>query len=176
MDGGIWGAPWLGPAIVEQAATARVAVVHVDGEADLGAIRRATTTVLALVPRDAPPAQILRVVELGASGVLPADATPDEIAAAFAELRAGRTVVHPFAVALLVTALRKRCAHPGFALTPREQQVLAVLTEGRTTRGIATRLGIGFGTAQTHLKAIYKKLGVGSKAAAAIVALRHQLV
>lgn len=174
MDGTIWGAPWLAAAIVEQAASARIMVVHVDCDRDLDAIRRATTPVLALATT---PAQILRALELGAQGVLPSDASPDEITAALADLRIGRTVVHPVAVDRLVAALRTRgTTRHGFALTPREQQVLAALTEGRTTRGIATRLGIGFGTAQTHLKAIYKKLGVGSKAAAAIVALRHQLV
>jgi DNA-binding CsgD family transcriptional regulator len=59
-------------------------------------------------------------------------------------------------------------------LTSREREVLGELTEGHTTQTIATRLGIGFGTVQTHLK--YRKLDVGSKAAATAIALRHQLV
>lgn len=167
----IWGAPWLVPA-----GPPRAAVVHVAHEDDLAAIRRVVDLpVLALVPARA--GWVLRAVELGATGVLPVDASASEISAAIDELAAGRPVLPPFAAGLLVAAVRDReAARRGFALTARERQVLAVLVDGRTTRGIATVLGIGFGTVQTHLKNLYRKLGVGSKAAATAVALRHQLV
>jgi DNA-binding CsgD family transcriptional regulator len=47
----------------------------------------------------------------------------------------------------------------GEPLTPREQEILALLTAGESTREIAARLGIGPGTVETHVRRIYRKIG-----------------
>jgi DNA-binding CsgD family transcriptional regulator len=57
-------------------------------------------------------------------------------------------------------------------LTPRERQVLTMLTEGATTAGIAHRLGISRNTARTHVQNIRTKLGVGTRLEAAALAMR----
>lgn len=57
-------------------------------------------------------------------------------------------------------------------LTPREREVLAFLTEGKTTREIAAELDVGEGTVKCHLSSIYVKLGVSNRTAAALVGLR----
>jgi DNA-binding NarL/FixJ family response regulator len=48
-------------------------------------------------------------------------------------------------------------------LTPREAEVLELLTDGRTNAQIAQRLTIGIETVRTHARNIYRKLGVGSR-------------
>jgi DNA-binding CsgD family transcriptional regulator len=61
---------------------------------------------------------------------------------------------------------------PAFGLSPRESEVLAVLTEGRTNREIAERLFISERTVAVHVGKILAKLGVAGRVEAATVALR----
>jgi DNA-binding NarL/FixJ family response regulator len=62
------------------------------------------------------------------------------------------------------------------ALTPREVDVLGLASHGLTSSEIAEELFVSTLTVQTHIKNIYAKLGVGNKAAAVAVALRHGLI
>ena len=48
-------------------------------------------------------------------------------------------------------------------LTPREAEVLELLTDGRTNAQIAQRLTIGIETVRTHARNIYRKLGISSR-------------
>ena len=50
-----------------------------------------------------------------------------------------------------------------YDLTKREGEVFVLLAKGRTTDAIAERLVISPATAQTHVKSIYRKLGVRSR-------------
>jgi two-component system, NarL family, nitrate/nitrite response regulator NarL len=52
-------------------------------------------------------------------------------------------------------------------LSPRERQVLKLLSLGRTNRDIATALGISARTVGTHVGTIYRKLGVSDRVEAA---------
>lgn len=57
-------------------------------------------------------------------------------------------------------------------LTRREQEVLALVTEGRTNKEIAARLDMLPATVKKHLEHVYDKLGVRTRTAAAAAALR----
>lgn len=61
---------------------------------------------------------------------------------------------------------RGRPRHPE-VLTPREQDVLALVREGLTNEQIAGRLGIGFETAKHHVAQVLSKLGVETREEAA---------
>jgi DNA-binding NarL/FixJ family response regulator len=63
-----------------------------------------------------------------------------------------------------------------FGLTPREQQVLALVADGRTNREIAGTLFITEGTAAIHVSRVLGKLGVARRTEAAAVAHRLHLV
>jgi DNA-binding NarL/FixJ family response regulator len=58
-------------------------------------------------------------------------------------------------------------------LSPRERQVLALLSEGLTNREIGVRLGVKGITVNTFVSRIFTKLGVENRAAAAAYAVRH---
>ena len=62
-----------------------------------------------------------------------------------------------------------------FGLTSREVEVLRLVAEGLTDPQIADRLFVSRHTVNGHLKAIYAKLGVASRAAATRLALDHGL-
>lgn len=61
-------------------------------------------------------------------------------------------------------------------LTDREVEVLRLLARGAQRKQVARRLGIGVGTVHTHVSHIYEKIGVNSRAAAALFAMEHQLL
>jgi two-component system nitrate/nitrite response regulator NarL len=60
-------------------------------------------------------------------------------------------------------------------LTPRELDVLFLLTKGTSSRGIAVALGIQVNTVRTHVGSILTKLGVHSRLEAVAFALRAGL-
>ena len=57
-------------------------------------------------------------------------------------------------------------------LTPREAEVLTMLAKGMTTKQTARLLGVAPHTVNEHIKAVYKKLGVDSRAEAGAMAAR----
>ncbi|MGD9903962.1 MAG: HD domain-containing phosphohydrolase [Dehalococcoidia bacterium] len=71
--------------------------------------------------------------------------------------------------------VRRRPEHPG-GLSPRELDVLDLAARGLTTREIADRLGISPKTADHHIQHIYNKIGVSTRAAAALWAMQHAVV
>ena len=64
----------------------------------------------------------------------------------------------------------------GATLTPREEQVLRALANGRSTAEICAQLGITANTVRTHVQNIMTKLAVHSKLEAVTLALRNDLV
>lgn len=61
------------------------------------------------------------------------------------------------------------------ALTPRETEVLSWVAKGKTNRDIADILGMSPRTVNKHMEHIFEKLGVETRAAAAVIAEKHGL-
>ncbi len=70
----------------------------------------------------------------------------------------------------------RRGPRDAYGLSPREQEVLNILAEGRTDRDIAARLFISERTVHVHVRRILAKLGVSSRTEAAGLAIRQGLV
>lgn len=64
-----------------------------------------------------------------------------------------------------------RITSPHPRLTQREQEVLALLTVGRSNREIAAELSIGTSTVKSHLSSIYEKFGVSNRTQAMLFGL-----
>jgi DNA-binding NarL/FixJ family response regulator len=71
----------------------------------------------------------------------------------------GGSVVDPQVVGLLVCRRRKR--EPIDDLTPRERDVLALMAQGKTNRGIADSLVVSVSAVERHVTGIFVKLGLG---------------
>ena len=65
---------------------------------------------------------------------------------------------------------------PPAGLTDRQVEVLCLVAEGASNAEIAERLVISRRTAEHHVQHIYTKLGVSSRAAAALFAMEHDLL
>jgi DNA-binding NarL/FixJ family response regulator len=115
-------------------------------------------------------ADIVRAVDAGAMGYLLKDATPDEIFAAIRGAVQGRSVMSAPVASRLFQQLR----NPDEVLTPREAELLSLLTEGLSNRELGQRLFISEATVKTHLAHIYAKLGVETRAAAIATAIRRE--
>lgn len=70
----------------------------------------------------------------------------------------GGSALDPQVVATLIETPKRRSALD--ELTPRELEVLALMAEGRTNRGIARRLWLTEKTVETHVRTILMKLGL----------------
>ena len=78
------------------------------------------------------------------------------LASALHRVHAGETVVDPDLVTELLDSPRR--TDPLAELTPREREVLALVAEGRTDRGIAEALWLSPKTVETHVRTIFRKL------------------
>jgi DNA-binding NarL/FixJ family response regulator len=65
---------------------------------------------------------------------------------------------------------------PTIRLSPREIEVLTLLSQGSTDQEIADALAIRHRTVTTHVTNIFNKLGVNTRTAAASLAIRRDLV
>ena len=106
----------------------------------------------------------------GAAAYLLKDTLSDELVRVVREVYAGGRPVG----AEVKARLDERASQP--TLTPREIQVLELLSQGNRNKSIASRLGISEETVQVHIKNIFAKLKVNERTAAVNVALRRGIV
>ncbi len=123
----------------------------------------------------------LDALRAGVRGVLPRDASGGEMAAAVLAAAHGLVVLD----AASVRPLLPRESSPvgsatmpalSEALTPRELEVLRLLSEGLGNKMISRRLGISEHTVKFHVGAVMAKLNAGSRTEAVTVAARRGLI
>jgi len=118
----------------------------------------------------------------GARGVLPRDATGEEIVAAVIAAAANLLVLHPTVARALLPLEILAASPPTLAndlvepLTPRELEVLRLLSEGLGNKGISRQLHISEHTVKFHVGAIMAKLGAASRTEAVTQAARRGLI
>jgi HD-GYP domain-containing protein (c-di-GMP phosphodiesterase class II) len=134
------------------------------------------TTVAALTP----PARLLAAADAYHAMTEPRPHRPalaPEQAAEALGREAGAGRVDPDAVAAVVEAAGQRpprIERPA-GLTRREAEVVALLARGLQTKQVARRLRISVKTADRHVQNAYAKIGVSTRAAAALFAMEHGL-
>ncbi len=115
---------------------------------------------------------IMQAVEAGADGYLLKHSEPEVILSGIREVIAGGSPLDPQA-ARAVLSSRRAEAQEGIVLTPREEEVLRMVTEGFANKAIARRLGITERTVKSHLTHIFQRLGVADRTQAALWATRR---
>jgi DNA-binding NarL/FixJ family response regulator len=124
--------------------------------------------------------QDLMNLHVQAWGVLPMDASEDELGAAIHALAEGLWVGAP----ALLGSLMERLSLPELieadltaqTLTARENQVLQLIAQGLANKQIARQLEISEHTVKFHLSSIYAKLGATSRTEAVRAGARRGLV
>ena len=121
---------------------------------------------------------LYQALRAGAAGYLLKRVSGEELVRALEQVQLGETVVDPVLAARAATAAARLDSGefwPGarLGLSQRESEVLGLIVAGLSNRAIAARLFIGDETVKSHTRAIYRKLGVGDRAAAVAAALRE---
>jgi NarL family two-component system response regulator LiaR len=115
-------------------------------------------------------------LKAGAIGYLLKDISADELANAIRSAAAGKPTLSQEAQKVLIEGTRAPADKPGFDLTEREREVLALMTEGMNNNQIAERLVVSLSTAKFHVSSILSKLNASTRAAAVSIALKKRLV
>ncbi len=107
-----------------------------------------------------------RLLDVGVAGCLAKSLSPVDLVRSLERVHRGEVTV----------AMRGGSGPPGFAsnlgLSYRESEVLALLSQGLRNQAIARALNVGDETVKSHLKSIYRKLGLSSRGEAIARALR----
>ena len=117
---------------------------------------------------------IAEALRSGVRAVLSRHAGASQIVAAIEAAAAGFVVLQPGDLdGLLINPQPASLAEP---LTPREVEVLGMLAEGQSNKGIAHRLGICEHTVKFHVTSIMGKLSAGSRTEAVTQGIRQGLI
>ena len=128
------------------------------------------------------PDYLLEALDAGAAGYVLKDAPADRLISAVHRTLNGESPLNQELATLLLRRLadeKLRMLHADAknnapsvgALTPRETEVLALLTTGQTNQQIAESLNISKGTAKVHVERIIRKLEVSDRTQAAVRAI-----
>lgn len=121
---------------------------------------------------------IFNALAAGASGYLLKRTPGPTIIASIKDVRSGGSPMSSHIARKVVQSFRETKAEPvpsGESLTPREQEVLELLSKGYLYREIAEELAIGYDTVHSHVRHIYEKLQVNTRTRAAAVHLTRTL-
>jgi two-component system, NarL family, response regulator len=106
----------------------------------------------------------------GAKAYLLKDVQPEELFRCIRAVHAGEAYLQPKLAAKLALRVQEG------PLTEREAQILKLLAEGKSNRAIAHSLAISESTVKSHLKTLFVKLDVTSRAEAIALAAKRGLV
>ncbi|HEU4323191.1 MAG TPA: response regulator transcription factor [Roseiflexaceae bacterium] len=156
-----------------------VRMPRIDGIAATQAIRQITpaTHVLIVSLHDAPEL-VIAAAEAGAAGYVLKDTSRRDLVAVVRQILRGELHLTGDLITRMRRQVHQQALESGSTeqLTPRELEVLRLLTTGQTNREIGSLLGISAGTVKSHVERVIAKLAVSSRTEAAVYALRFGLV
>ena len=111
---------------------------------------------------------VFMALRAGADGYLLKHTKPDDLQTAIMDVLTGGAPMTSEIARCVVQSFRAAKPRPGLdvQLSAREEEVLMLLSKGYANKEIAGHLGIGVQTVGSHIKHIYEKLHVRSRAAA----------
>ena len=117
--------------------------------------------------------RIIEAVRAGAQGYLLKGAPREELFNAIRVVHAGGTLLQPVIASRLMARLNQPDPDP---LSPREQEVLALLAQGMSNRDIGEALIITERTVKFHVSAIMSKLNASNRTEAVAIAAERGLI
>jgi len=125
---------------------------------------------------------VFEAIGAGAQAYLLKDATEAEILETVRRVHRGESHFSPnISRKILEEFRRSRPTGPQEAswedaepLTEREEEILALITQGRSNRDIADKIFLAEGTVKNYVSRIMEKLGVSSRTELAILALKRK--
>jgi DNA-binding NarL/FixJ family response regulator len=156
-----------------------VVVVDLDGDLAISAETFSESGAAVVLLADSPETDwVAQLLTSRPSAVLRRDCSERQLAAAVQAASAGLIVLEPETMQGLLRPPPDTIElEPGDEeLTPRETEVLRMMTEGLSNREIASTLGISEHTVKFHIASIFGKLGTSSRTEAVTEGIRRGLV
>jgi len=121
---------------------------------------------------------IFHSILAGANGYLLKKTPPARLLHAIEDAAAGGMPMTPIIAFRAIEMFKKHIpsAEEQISLTPREEEILALLVEGMNYNIIAEKLYISLDTVRNHIRHIYEKLHVHSKSQAVVKAIKNGLI
>jgi two-component system nitrate/nitrite response regulator NarL len=143
----------------------------------LSIVRHGFKTKVVLLTAVATDDRILAAMTSGAKGLLFKDAAPDNLVDCVREVAKGKLW---FPRGLVDAALERESGRQAEgkcligALTPREEQIALLVSEGLPNKEVARQLNMAEGTVKLHLHNIYEKLGIPNRTALCALTIPHR--
>jgi DNA-binding NarL/FixJ family response regulator len=122
---------------------------------------------------------VVQALRAGINAVLSREITADDLHLAIMAADAGLILLHPTsAFGLVPQVLQQPLRWPGMVepLTPREHEVLRLMSAGKGNKGIAGQLKISEHTVKFHISSILGKLNVNSRTEAVSLGIRKGII
>lgn len=124
---------------------------------------------------------VFKALRAGASGYLLKPSDPGEVIAALREARDGAAPINPYIGRRILDYFshlpdRPSASEDDYGLSPRQREVLGMVVDGLDKPAIARRMHLSYHTVGNHVREIYRKLHVSSRAQAVAKAIREDLV
>ncbi len=163
------------PALLPDVVLMDVSMPRLDGIATVQQLRQTMpSTKFVMLTSSAEPSEARRALAAGASGYLLKNASADELAQMIRGAHIGRRVLAPEVAEAMISAAVEPAA--GADLTPRERELLALMTRGLNNQEIAAELTLALPTVKFHVTNILAKLQVDNRTEAVLKALKHRIV
>lgn len=119
---------------------------------------------------------IRQALEAGVRGYVLKSQAANDLVHAIQQVSRGQFYLSPGVSRAVVEAYRTKSQMPSDPLTVRERQVLQLIAEGRSTKDVASLLGISVKTAESHRTRLMQKLDIHETASLVRYAVRRGLV
>ena len=137
---------------------------------------RAPQVKICLLSTQLQPEVLQRGLATGANGYIIKDVAPNELIRALKIIAAGGSYVDPrIAGELLRRRGSANRAHM-YELTPRENDVIRLIAQGRSNKEISEQLSLSDKTVKNHVSHIFSKLNITARSQAAVHAVRAGLI
>ncbi|MGH9402750.1 MAG: response regulator [Terriglobia bacterium] len=119
---------------------------------------------------------VLEALRAGVAGYILKTKAAKDLIQAIRQVSKGVAYLSPEVSQTLVEVYRSGGQAPSEPLTPRERQVLQLVAEGKTTKEVASLLGVSVKTADTHRSRLMRKLDIHETAGLVRYAIRTGLI
>ena len=119
---------------------------------------------------------VSEALEAGVKGYVLKSQVANDLVMAIRQVLRGDVYLSPGIASAVMAAYRTKSDRPTNPLTARERQVLQLIAEGKSTKEIASLLGVSVKTAESHRSRLMQKLDIHETASLVRYAVKRGLV
>lgn len=167
----------MAESLMPEIAVLDISMPVLNGLDALRAIRVASPRTLIILLTQHDEAQyVAEALEAGVKGYVLKTQVANDLIQAIRQVGRGEVYLSPQISAAVMEAYNPKIEKRRDPLTPREKQVLQLIAEGKTTRDLASVLGISVKTAESHRTRLMQKLNIHDTATLVLYAVRRGIV